>query len=506
MSDASVAAALRSSARLVVVEAPGGCGKTYQGAEFAREAAPAMSSGRLLILTHTNAACDVFAARIKGVSSAVEIRTIHGLITEIAGAYHKALSLPSDVSAWARRHNAYDQLASLVAALIAQNPYIAESLARRYPLVICDEHQDASADQHAIIMSLHHAGSRLRIFGDPMQQIFGKHERGDPSAMAETRWTTLKRAACRFEELDFPHRWTDGEPELGRWILEARSTLKAAGQIDLTVPSPRGLTIYYADNTPKNPRGFYVAHPASTPIYERGRAAKMLVLSGTNDLCTALRSFFHRSLPLWEGHVRDDLAALVTHCRDHIGNSEELARGTVTFLGRVASGFTPSDQGKILIAEAASGCTGKRKLRSAMIQSMAQHLVAQPDHQGVAHALGRLRELIATESEFSNVHVHHSRELGEAIQLSDFDDPDDGFAEIARRRTHARPRLPDRAISTIHKAKGLEFDNVLLLPCDSQTFTATPRSRAKLYVAMSRAKRSLTMVVSRAKPSPLFKI
>src|SRR3546814_9792459 len=87
MGDASVAEALRSSARLVVVEAPGGCGKTYQGASYARDIAPSLGDGRLLILTHTNAACDVFAARTRGLNRRVEIRTIDGLITEIACAY-----------------------------------------------------------------------------------------------------------------------------------------------------------------------------------------------------------------------------------------------------------------------------------------------------------------------------------------------------------------------------------------------------------------------------------
>ena len=62
MSDASVANALRSNARLVVIEAPAGCGKTYQGAEYARDVAPLIGRGRLLILTHTHAACDVFAS------------------------------------------------------------------------------------------------------------------------------------------------------------------------------------------------------------------------------------------------------------------------------------------------------------------------------------------------------------------------------------------------------------------------------------------------------------
>ena len=57
---------------------------------------------------------------------------------------------------------------------------------------------------------------------------------------------------------------------------------------------------------------------------------------------------------------------------------------------------------------------------------------------------------------------------------------------IARRRTHARPKLPAKAISTIHKAKGLEFDNVMLLPCDRANFGHTKAARAKLCVAQPR--------------------
>ncbi|MFA4950449.1 UvrD-helicase domain-containing protein [Brevundimonas sp.] len=504
MSDASVAEALRSSARLVVVEAPGGCGKTYQGAEFARDAAPVLGGGRLLILTHTNAACDVFAHRTKGIGSSTEIRTIHGLITEIAGAYHKALGLPADVGAWARRNDGYDQLAAQVAVLLARSPFIAASLAHRYPMIICDEHQDASADQHAIIMSLHRAGSRLRIFGDPMQQIYGSHARTAEIAQAEARWVNLKGSACKFEELDYPHRWDSGEPELGRWILDARDALKAGGQIDLTGVLPRGLTVHYADNTAQTALGFSVDRRLSPPIYARSRLPQMLVLTGANDTCTALRAFFGRSIPLWEGHVRDHMAALVVHTRDNAGNPGALARGTVSFLQKVGSGFTLSDQGKILIEEAETGCTGKRRGKPELVQSMARAIVERPDHRGVAAALNRLRELRASQRSFADVHIHHARELAEAIQLAGFDDPDEGFAEIARWRTHTRPILPEKAISTIHKAKGLEFDNVMLMPCDRSSFSSTPAARAKLYVAMSRAKRSLMLVVSRARPSPLF--
>ena len=81
MSDASVHAALRSAATLVVVEAPGGCGKTHQGADYAH--AIAAGSERLLILTHTNAACSVFAARTVAAGARVQIRTIDSLIAQV---------------------------------------------------------------------------------------------------------------------------------------------------------------------------------------------------------------------------------------------------------------------------------------------------------------------------------------------------------------------------------------------------------------------------------------
>lgn len=61
MSDSTVATALRSTAKLVVVEAPAGCGKTYQGGNYARDIAGEIGDGRVLILTHTHAACGVFA-------------------------------------------------------------------------------------------------------------------------------------------------------------------------------------------------------------------------------------------------------------------------------------------------------------------------------------------------------------------------------------------------------------------------------------------------------------
>ena len=117
-------------------------------------AKPSANDG-LLILTHTNAACDVFADRTRGLSRRVEIRTIDGLIVEIAGTYHHAFGLPADVGAWARREpkTRYAILADWTIRLLTTHPMVAGCVAQRYPVIICDEHQDASADQYAIIMA-----------------------------------------------------------------------------------------------------------------------------------------------------------------------------------------------------------------------------------------------------------------------------------------------------------------------------------------------------------------
>jgi hypothetical protein len=160
MAEAAVAAALRSDARLVVIEAPGGCGKTYQGASFAADICPTLGSGRLLILTHTHAACDVFGDRTRGLRG-FEIRTIDSLIGQIAEAYPEPgaiLGVSPD----------YDRNARWAASLLRRYPFIADMLARRYPMVICDEHQDASPEQHAVIEALLGAGCVSACNFDPV--------------------------------------------------------------------------------------------------------------------------------------------------------------------------------------------------------------------------------------------------------------------------------------------------------------------------------------------------
>lgn len=178
MSDAAVAQALRSDLGLVVVQAPGGCGKTWQGADYARWLCPKIAPSRLLIVTHTHAACDVFAEKTRRFGSQVEIRTIDSLCAEIVRNYPPAAGAES---------LDFEGKARWAAHVLAAAPFVARALAQRYPVVICDEHQDASADQHAVVMALHAAKARVRIFGDPMQLIYPGDHGGLDADLA--RWT-----------------------------------------------------------------------------------------------------------------------------------------------------------------------------------------------------------------------------------------------------------------------------------------------------------------------------
>jgi DNA helicase-2/ATP-dependent DNA helicase PcrA len=217
-----------------------------------------------------------------------------------------------------------------------------------------------------------------------------------------------------------------------------------------------------------------------------------------------LRAFFGRRIPLWEGHTRPALESLVDATRAHRGNPAQLAQALVRFMNDVGTGFSPSAFGDRFIREAAEGCVRPARGKPAAIQAVARQIVEAPDHSGVAGALSALAELRRANVDFASVEIDCHTEFWEAVRLGGHADPDEGFAHITHRRTYSRPKPAPKAISTIHKAKGLECDGAIIMPCDAQTFPDSPEARCLLYVAISRAKSRVMLVISRDTPSPLI--
>lgn len=493
---------LHSEAPLVVVEAPAGCGKTHEATSYAIAEAK-RTSRRVLVLTHTHAAADEFSTRSDGERDGIEVRTIDSLITEIAAAYRTSLGLPGDVSAWVRRHpDGYEKQAKLVAELLRIAPEPASALAGRYSAAVFDEHQDATEDQSELVYSLHRAGARVRIFGDPMQAIYPDKS----STTAVERWAKLSAEASERCFLDHPHRWDRHASELGQWILQARSALKQGDPVDLTGNLPRSLTLLRADNSTDAYGQYRTPSSEGLPIRRLVRQGDTLVLTPHGRMVKALRAFFFRQIPVWEGHVREALDSLTSDLMKSNGDPPAIAAAFVGFVQATSKGFSDSAFGDRLVSEVASKCASNTRGKPAKLQDVGRHIVRNPDHRGVAAALRHLWELARTEDAFASVEIDYPTEYWDAIRLGSFDNPEDGCSEIARRRAWSRPPMPPSAISTIHKAKGLERDNVLVIPCDARHFADSDRARKLLYVAISRARTSLTLVVPTTGASRLLRI
>jgi len=502
MKDDDVAVALRSPARLVVVEAPAGCGKTFQGAEYARDVASSVAPGRLLILTHTHAALDEFARRIRGIDR-VDVRTIDGLITEIAAAYRVSLRLPEEPAVWARcTQNGYAELASRVARLLEAAPMIGRALATRYPIVVFDEHQDATREQHQLCMEFLKAGSQVRVFGDRMQLIFPER-RKDAEKSDWERWRQFHTDAECCCDLETPHRWSGQSSELGAWTLEARRSLMSGGAVDLRAGLPDQVVVFYAENASKAYGDYRLSREDGDPVRKYVRkSGSLLVLAPTRRSANALRPFFNRTYPAWEGHVRYALDDLVRAIRGK--NDPAVAvEAMIAFAQNVMVGFNKAGYADPLRAQVACGCTRKARGRPAELQRIARYILEEPNYRGVASALRALRELMREDSRFSDLKLDARMELADAIRLGGYPTVEEGLGEMARLRTYARPALSGTAISTIHKAKGLECDHAILLPCDAANLGNSAKARCVFYVGLTRAKQSLAIVVSRTKPSPL---
>jgi DNA helicase-2/ATP-dependent DNA helicase PcrA len=59
-------------------------------------------------------------------------------------------------------------------------------------------------------------------------------------------------------------------------------------------------------------------------------------------------------------------------------------------------------------------------------------------------------------------------------------------------------------MSTIHKARGLECESVIVMPCDARSFPETSDGHCLFYVALGRPKSELMFVLSAEKPRSLL--
>jgi len=110
----------------------------------------------------------------------------------------------------------FDDFGALFWRLLEEQPTVARAYAERFPVVIADEHQDASALQDAIVRRF--GNDRLIVLADHMQLIHGY--RGADLERLRRHW----RESGARHELKTPHRWHGRDAEAA-WLLALRESL-----------------------------------------------------------------------------------------------------------------------------------------------------------------------------------------------------------------------------------------------------------------------------------------
>ena len=176
---------------------------------------------------------------------------------------------------------------------------------------------------------------------------------------------------------------------------------------------------------------------------------------------------------------------------------DSIAAGIVTFMGAISTGFSPTAFGDRFQREVRGRCTSRTTGKPATIQGLACLVIDEPNHHGVARMLKRLHELVQTDPAFKDIKFDCHKEFWDAVRLGDFETPEIGLADLAHRRAYSRPKPPARTISTVHKAKGLECDSVIVVPCDLQPFR-TNRMHVAFFMWRSAAPRGSSCWLSPA--------
>jgi hypothetical protein len=255
--------ALRSDATMVLIEAPAGCGKTYQAVEAAVDLADGLPAGQeVLLLAHTNAAVQEFRRRARARRARVRAMTLDAFALELVAPYAASLGLPTPLR-MGQGGVPFAVLAPKLGELLDRCPSITSALAGHYPVVILDEHQDARTDQHRIATLLTATGrSRLCIFGDPMQAIYGF------AGELLIDWAALAATVDTVEALEVPQRWSTA-PRLGEWIMAAREALRSGGVLPLESAPPEVEVHFLADlDDMPNPNSAQVPRPLIRPLQQ----------------------------------------------------------------------------------------------------------------------------------------------------------------------------------------------------------------------------------------------
>ena len=452
-----------ASASNVAVVLPAGTGKTELIARATGIASE--TDGRQLILTHTHAGVHALKARLTRLGvrpQSYTLSTIAGWALKWAVNYPSISGLPTAEPTTQDEWNAVYRGVCRVLA----NPHLAESVRASYVGGFVDEYQDCTTVQHHVSLALAEL-MPLRVLGDPLQGIFG-------FTGEAIRWSRdVASTFATFDVETYPWRWTESNPELGRWLLELRQSILYGRAIDLTL----GPTRWKGQAIRKN----QVAQ-CSWVVGDKGESV-VAILKWASECHGFSKSLNGRFSSMDELEGKDLL---------------EFA----TDLDCAATGYSSA----VVLLEMARKCftrlppavgtmirnLNKNKLPSintrthdvAFVKAI-QSAVEAPTPTNLVSAA---KEIEALPGVFT-----HRRELWMAVKRSITVQRDESLgttreaAVVVRDRTRERGRASEpRTVSRTLLVKGLEYDHAVILDADKL-------NAQEFYVAATRGRQTLTV-------------
>lgn len=480
---------------VLLIEAPAGYGKTTEAVRATSTIAPTLPPGKkVLFLTHTNGARENFNKRLG--SGAAEMLTIHALAARIVETFARPLGLPRPLEPHLGKPS-FAEMISLAVHVLDNRREVAAGLAARYPVILVDEYQDCGQGQHDLVFLIARAGeARLRLFGDHLQGIFGREDEGAPS---------VDFAAMEKEHpsvaLTTAHRWAQN-PGMQGFVVAARGALDGGRAIDVRNPPPCVRVVRWDGPVPGagqkgGAAGCFDAVKAAAP-----RTGAMII-SHHNSHVRGLGKRLPMLGSLHEGSDTEGARKALQQAVEAAGDPVALTAALADTMTKLGTGLQKKEREQLSEVCTAAGIELGSKKKIAELAGLCGGLYEEPT---VDRWLSCLRRVLDGEHGLSwKVFRRDQLYLLAALHPGDGESPLALLHQESQARS-ARRRKPTRGFMTIHKAKGLEFDSVIVPYCSGADFPDTPYGRKLLYVALSRPQREVHLLVPNEDPSPLLQL
>jgi DNA helicase-2/ATP-dependent DNA helicase PcrA len=429
----------------------------------------------------------------------------------------------------ARKRNAngmdFDDLLALWLKLMQENAEVREHYQRRFQFILVDEYQDTNKLQGDLIDLLAARHKNVMVVGDDAQSIYA--------------W----RGANFANILDFPKRYPGAK--VFKIEMNYRSTPEILNVANAAIAA--NVNQFAKELSPARKSG---VKPAVVQCHDAGQQAAFIAQramelrdEGTNlnDVCVLYRSHFHalelqleltrRQIPFSitsgirffeQAHIKDATAYLkfVANPKDEVSFKRLVlllpgigAKGAEklfqSFTVRMADGGLKMES---KLAGALQSCAKAVPKKAAVGWTQFVATISQLEDESTRKSAAKMLRLIMDagyDDYLKETYDNYERRLDEIQQLAEFafqfGTVEEFLTQLAlltnvEAEEDPHDDEPRMKLSTIHQAKGLEFDIVfVIMLCDglfpsarsSETNDGEEEERRLFYVSVTRAKNEL---------------